>query len=121
VLLGALAIAALGDPSAGAPSLRSPVAAEPESGGERIRRLLSPEEAFTTPTLDPLQLELGGIVGLEPAGSGGQATITLPSGGRVTNGVTVRTPTTGRKLPASPLPSRRSPGWSPRASPGRCP
>jgi polysaccharide deacetylase 2 family uncharacterized protein YibQ len=107
VLLGALAITALGDPSAGAPSLRTPLAQAQIESGERIRRLLSPEDAFGAPTLDPLQFELGGIAGLgDGAAVGGQAVITLPAGGRTTAGVTVRNLASGataRRYPASPL------------------
>jgi polysaccharide deacetylase 2 family uncharacterized protein YibQ len=111
VALGALLIALLGDPSAGAPSLRVALSAASEEGDGRIRRLLSPEDAFAEPTLDPLQFaELGGLGLGEAPAVGGQAVITLPSGGRTTNGVTVRNLAEGRRFAASPLPAAPLPG-----------
>lgn len=121
--LGALLIALLGDPSAGAPSLRAPLADETVGGSERIRRLLSPEEAFTTPTLDTLQLgEELGIAGLgDPSGVGGQAVITLPSGGTTSHGVTVRSASSTRRFAAAPLPAAPIAGLAAASATGPLP
>ncbi len=106
--LTALGVAVLGDPGAGAPVATAPVAAPTVEGSDRIRRLLSPEDAFSTPTLDTLSLtgEFGAIGGLE-SGVGGQAVITMPGQTTVQNGVTIRSGSAGATPTTATNPSRR--------------